>query len=155
MEKTAIIDLDGTLVDVTSIRYLVEGKKKNFDAFHLRSEFCQPNQAIKKLTNKLHDFGFTIIIFSGRVSKYTDLSKKWLTSNSVHFDEIHLRPNNDFRSDVEIKREMFNSLQTKSVLIAVDDRQELRNLWRELSIPFVLDPQDLDLKSTLEAVHKL
>ena len=34
-----IADMDGTLADVRSIRYLVMEKPKNFDKFHAASEF--------------------------------------------------------------------------------------------------------------------
>lgn len=47
-----LVDLDGTLVDVSGIRHFVEGGKRDFDSFHLESVNCPPNwnvlEAVKK-----------------------------------------------------------------------------------------------------------
>jgi uncharacterized pyridoxamine 5'-phosphate oxidase family protein len=155
MNSAAIIDLDGTLVDVSSIRYLVEGKKKNFDQFHLDSAKCPPKNLVVKITQKLFENGFKIFILSGRVEKYRELSVNWLSSYNIDFHELHLRKNNDFRDDVTVKKEMFENLKGNDFVVAIDDREKLRELWKSLQIPNVIDPESLSELDFAIFLHEL
>lgn len=40
-----IFDMDGTLVDVSSVRHFVMDKPKDFDAFHAGTAGCPPNMS--------------------------------------------------------------------------------------------------------------
>jgi FMN phosphatase YigB (HAD superfamily) len=155
MEKAAIVDLDGTLVNVSSIRHLVEGKKKNFEQFHARSAECPPNQVVVELTDYLSQNNFKIIIMSGRISRYLDLSISWLQAHKVNFHEIYLRDNQDFRPDFEIKRDLFEFVRQYRVQVAIDDKPNLRKLWLELGIPLVINPEGLQLDQAKREVRKL
>lgn len=151
MQLGAIFDLDGTLVDVKSIRYLVEGKDKNFDKFHNESINCQPFQNVAQLANNLFQIGIEIHILSGRTSNFQELSESWLQKNNVGFTSVTLRDKNDYRTDVIVKREMFHKIANKNIKLAIDDKLSLRNLWKELKVEIVLDPAEINI-STAERI---
>ena len=155
VDTAAIVDLDGTLVDVTSIRYLVEGEKKNFNKFHESSAGCPANPTVAEFTRLLFNRGFKIIIMSGRVERYSELSSKWLLSNNISFHELLLRKNDDFRPDVEVKRDLFRTLNSYKVQIAIDDRAGLRDLWKELGIQLVINPLDLNIDESMLKIDAL
>jgi FMN phosphatase YigB (HAD superfamily) len=155
VDRAAIVDLDGTLVDVTSIRYLVEGDKKNFNKFHESSAGCPANPKVAEFTKLLFKRGFKIIIMSGRVERYSELSSKWLLSNNISFHELLLRKNDDFRPDVEVKRDLFRTLNNYKIQIAIDDRNGLRDLWKELGVQLVINPLELDIDESMLEVDAL
>ena len=139
-----IFDMDGTLVDVTKIRHFVEGKKKNFDIFHNESINCPPIEKVLILNKNLKKIAdIYIVIFTGREEKYRDLSEKWLTINNVYYDRLLMRQNNDFRSNVVIKKELYETFSSKfSPYLAIDDTPDLRKLWIEVGFLKVYDPEN-------------
>lgn len=136
----ALFDLDGTLVDVTSIRYLVEDGNRDFDSFHRESINCPPNPFVLRLITEVRNLGFKIIIVTARSDKYKKITDMWLAINEVECDQILMRPYLDQRNDVEVKTSMYKFLEGKfDIQIAVDDRQELVDNWRKLGIPEVIN----------------
>lgn len=53
--SAVLVDVDGTLVDVTGIRHLVEGENRDFNAFHKASIDCQPNFPVLHRVQEHHD----------------------------------------------------------------------------------------------------
>ncbi|MFV8051350.1 MULTISPECIES: hypothetical protein [Mycobacteriaceae] len=43
MTDAVIVDVDGTLCDVSSVRHFVAARPKDFDAFHSAAETCPPH----------------------------------------------------------------------------------------------------------------
>lgn len=62
----------------------------------------------------------------------------------VPVDLLLLRQNSDFRADVIVKEEMLHAVeQWCHVVEAIDDREELLQLWRNAEIPSVVDAESL------------
>ena len=144
--RLAIFDLDGTLVDVNSIRHHVEGKKKNFDLFHKESIDCPPNEKVLFLNKTLAMAqDIYIAIFTGREEKYRGLSEQWLHNNKVTYHCLLMRQDNDFRSNVIIKHELFENFKSNYLpYLAIDDTPELRKLWGQVGFINVYDPINFD-----------
>jgi hypothetical protein len=138
-----IVDVDGTLIDVEGIRHLVTGKSRNFDAFHYASIDCPPLQHVLDRV-KAHDAaGKTIIVVSGRRESFRRLTEFWLAMWECPSDLLLMRDSGDNRPDVEVKREIFSNLpQRFRVEEAIDDRDDLIQLWTDLGIPTVLDARE-------------
>lgn len=131
-----IFDVDGTLCDVSSIRYLVEGKKKDFDLFHKKSFHCPPNSIVAEETRRLRQNGLSIVVVSGRKSRYLDITMQWLIKNVIPYQMVLLRDDNDYRSDVEVKRDMLIKLRKHYQIIhAWDDRPSVIDMWESEGIP--------------------
>ena len=147
--RLAIFDLDGTLVDVTNIRHYVEGKKKNFDLFHKESINCPPNEKVLFLNRTLATTqDIYIAIFTGREEKYRGLSEQWLDDNKVSYHCLLMRQDNDFRSNVTIKNELFENFKFNYLpYLAIDDTPELRKLWGQVGFLNVYDPLNFNHQS--------
>ena len=147
--RLAIFDLDGTLVDVTNIRHYVEGKKKNFDLFHKESINCPPNEKVLFLNRTLATTqDIYIAIFTGREEKYRGLSEQWLDDNKVSYHCLLMRQDNDFRSNVTIKNELFENFKFNYLpFLAIDDTPELRKLWGQVGFLNVYDPLNFNHQS--------
>jgi hypothetical protein len=68
MSKPAavIIDVDGTLADVSSIRHFVRQRPKDFDSFHAASVNVPPHQQAVDLAHAAHAVGQVVIIVTAR-----------------------------------------------------------------------------------------
>ena len=131
-----IVDLDGTLVDVSAIRHFVDGSNRDFDMFHRASVGCPPIKETLNFLAMYRSQGLKILIVSARSDKYLALTNMWLAINDIQCDELIMRSSADPRPDIEVKTSMFHRLATKyRVLAAIDDRPELLSNWSELGIP--------------------
>ena len=148
LQRLVIFDLDGTLVDVTSVRHNVEGKKKDFDKFHKESLSCPPYKKVLSLNKTLQESAdICIVILTGREEKYRSLSEQWLEINSISYSALLMRPNHDFRKNVEVKKEIYDDYKSNFFpYLAIDDTPELRELWKEVGFSLVYDPMDFDHK---------
>ena len=121
-----IVDIDGTLAHMKNrgpFDWSRVGEDSiNFAVLHLLN-------AVKTSTR--------IILVSGRDAVCREQTEQWLTRYEVPYDKLFMRPQNDVRKDVQIKREIFeNEIRGKyNVVFAIDDRpQVIRGLWEPLGI---------------------
>lgn len=136
-----IFDVDGTLVDVSRIRYLVEGrtaahrKTANFDAFH-RASISEP--PIREAFDLAITAAMThdIIIVTARSEKWRGLTSMWLAMWGVPSTALFMRGEYDGRSDFEVKEEILaDILRVWDVRHAVDDNPAILELWTAHGIP--------------------
>jgi hypothetical protein len=83
-----------------------------------------------------------IAIVTGREEKYRNVSEHWLILNKISYNVLLMRKDNDYRKNVIIKREIYESIESKlSPFVAIDDTSELRNMWKDIGFSIVYDPQ--------------
>ncbi len=150
-KKAAVIfDMDGTLVDVSSVRHYVReallpdgtyAKGKNFDAFHRASLFCP---AIWSTVDKLQYYWekrLDILIVTARGEQYRQTTKDWLHKYAIPHNKLFMRPWGDNRPDVDVKREILAEIERDwNVMHAVDDNPSIIALWHEHQIPTTIVP---------------
>lgn len=132
--NTIGFDMDGTLANVDSILHYVrkDSRYKDFDSFHRSSYFSPPNQNVVDILFEAVDKGFTIIIVTGRNEKYRDVTQAWLDGNNIPYDNIFMRPENDFRPDTIVKNDIFQKInQHYHMVHFVDDRTDIAKVWEE------------------------
>lgn len=137
-----IYDVDGTLANVSGIRHYINGEARNFDKFHKAASYVRPNQYVLDAMQFDKECGFTTFVVTGRNEKYRYTTSVWLQKWNAPFDYLLMRPDGDFRKDVEIKREILMSIRQRgySVLHAWDDNPNIIKLWREEGIPVTVVP---------------
>ena len=160
MKKTIIFDLDGTLAIIDKRRILagktVDGvptDKMDWDVFFDPDNVLnldEPNPPVIKMAQLFKADGFKIVIFSGRNDRSFDTTTQWLNNNDVPFDLLVMRPDKfkdkswpiasgnpatkamRFMPDEILKKEMLDTFVDKDdVLMCVDDRQKVVDMWRE------------------------
>lgn len=127
-----IFDMDGTLADCNHRRHFVTGKKKNFDKFYDAMGEDVPVIPIRNLCNLHFHNGWHVIIATGRPEKYRPITEMWLRSFGIFYKELLMRPDDRRHdSDFEVKQDMLTEIRkTREVLMAVDDRQQVVDMWR-------------------------
>lgn len=144
-----IFDLDGTLADITHrLHHIKEKVEKVFDhesdtfiekkskadwhAFNAACSSDDPKSHIISLLKMFKHYGKQIAIVSGRDSTYQVATEKWLKSKGVEWDILLMRAPKDYRSDTDIKKELFEKhFKAEDVWLVVDDRDKVVEMWRK------------------------
>lgn len=134
-----IVDMDGTLCDVSSVVHL-QGEPDGFSAFHYGCAECPPHGAVVDWCVDHHGRGNAILIVTGRDGWARELTTQWLTEHlPVPISGLHMRPDGDFRSNVDVKREIHERLVlTYDIRAAIDDDPEIVGLWQATGIPVAM-----------------
>jgi len=140
-QPAAIFDVDGTLVDVSSVRHHVMQRPKRFDLFHGEAIDCPPHAAAIDLVQRARADGMAILIVTARRESWRFHTLLWLHENGVQHDEIYMRGNHDPRKDYDVKADILARIRRRyDVRLAVDDNPNVIRLWREHGIPTVTIP---------------
>jgi hypothetical protein len=140
--KAVIVDVDGTLADVRGIRHHVAQKPKDFDAFHAASAGVPPNQQAIDFAQRHHDAGHVILVVTARRQQWLGVTQAWLDRHlPVPFDGPFHRADDDYRPDVQVKRDIFRYLARHyDIRGAIDDNPGVIALWDELGVPVEVVP---------------
>lgn len=130
-----IVDMDGTLCDVRAVVHL-QGGPDGFAAFHSACAQCPPNDAVVDWCIDYHSRGHEILIVTGRDAWTRALTDRWLLEHlPVRPAGIYMRGDGDFRSNVDVKREIHAHLAAiYDIRAAIDDDPEIIELWEEVGI---------------------
>ena len=70
-------------------------------------------------------------------------SRDWLRTYGVQYDDILMRQQGDYRSDVEVKKEFLGLSGKENVIRVWDDRAQVVTYWRSEGLDVrVCDPND-------------
>lgn len=134
--KAIIVDLDGTLCDVEHRVHHVKSKPKNWGAFNQAMDQDKPYFWCIELIAAMKARDYKIYFVTGRDENFRKMTTEWLERHNVHYDELHMRRDQDFREDSEVKEEIYiNKIEkTSQVLFVVDDRKSVVERWRKLGL---------------------
>jgi predicted kinase len=131
LPKAIIVDIDGTIA-LMKDRGPFEWKKVGNDLVN------------KPVVDFVENFAYQdrdsgsceIILVSGRDSSCREETTDWLLVNNILYDSLFMRPEGDYRKDVEIKKEIYeNHIKDEYNVVAVfDDRNQTVKGWRELGL---------------------
>jgi FMN phosphatase YigB (HAD superfamily) len=146
--KAAIFDVDGTLVDVSSIRYYVNERdpkfsgKKLWERFHGSALNCPPiPQAVYEYL-RAREEGLRILVVTARMNVWALPTLLWLKENGIEHDELYMRRNLDFRKDYVVKRELYEEILADGYepVRAIDDNPNVIRLWQEVGLETIIIP---------------
>lgn len=140
LPEAVVFDCDGTLVDVTGIRHLLDGPGR-FHAFHKASIDCPPNQWVVDAAKAEHAAGRAVLIVTARQARYRNLTAFWLAMHGVPSDAMWMRATNDSRPDHTVKSEILAKIRQRfQVVAAYDDNPAVVRLWENEQIPVTVVP---------------
>ncbi len=133
-QKAIIVDIDGTLANVNHRRSRLE-ESNDWKEFNSRMSLDSLNEWCREIIeNFKHEH--KIILVTGREQKFSKVTKEWLSVHKICFDLIYFRPNEDFRADEVVKKEIYHEyiLDRYEILFVVDDRKRVVQMWRSLGL---------------------
>ncbi|QWY80269.1 DNA binding protein [Gordonia phage EdmundFerry] len=145
-----IVDMDGTLVDVTTaLPHLVDDKgRKSFDRFHEASRTCPPNAQAIAFCVRHWAAGHVVCVVTARKYQWQELSEAWLGEHlPVPYVGPFMRGDLDNRADVDVKRDIHRILTRDhefEIVGAIDDNPPIIELWQGLGIPTEVVPREWD-----------
>lgn len=144
-ERFVIVDIDGTLADLTHRRHFVETwepnddhklRKKDWDSFFAALDKDTPIQPIFDLV-RLLAMQFTILVVSGRGLEHAKPTEDWLArywpvGAGAAYAHLFMRRSGDRRPDFEVKQELLDLLPPKGrIAYVLDDRNQVVDMWRK------------------------
>jgi len=139
MKQALVVDLDGTLCDMSERLPLIvdpEKAKRDWDAFYAAMVNDKLNKWCHELITTYADKGVHIIYITGRPDKYQSQTMDWLRRNMCPINGLYMRPAKDSRKDTIVKKELFESYVKPKyeILFCIDDRTHLAQMWRSLGL---------------------
>lgn len=139
-----IVDVDGTLADVSGIRHYVldDPRKKNFQQFHGAASFVSPMPLVVETVQALHETGLACLVLTSRQEMWRYRLRVWLRKWEVPVDALGMRADADTRRDDDVKRDLYIRARRLGYdpVLAIDDNPIVVQLWRSLDIPTVVVP---------------
>lgn len=136
LEKIIICDIDGTLADHRHRLKYISGVTTDWDAYYEDVDKDPPIIPVIKLIHAMHHVGHAIFYFTGRTERYRSKTAAWLYQHCCPDAPLFMRETGDYRPDYILKAEMFKQQisDPNRVLFAIEDRQRVCQMWRELGI---------------------
>ncbi len=136
MRDAVIYDLDGCLCDTSSIQHLLEGKDRDFHAFHAAAADCPPIARVAQAARDDKAAGLAVVVVSSREFIWRDHAIDWLTRNDIGYDGMYLRIVGDYRKDTIVKGEIWQHLIDDGFqpVAAWDDKQSVLDVWAECGV---------------------
>ncbi len=132
MKQAIIVDLDGTLAQI--------GDRNVYDAANCHVDTLNTPVALVLSSLVSSNPSFITIICSGRNVDDKAATVAWLENHGISYDYLFMRPSGDRRMDAIIKQEIlfnqiFGDLAIDEIVLALDDRQQVVDMWRAHEIP--------------------
>jgi hypothetical protein len=139
-----IFDVDGTLADVSNLRrewLHSEDHKMDFQGFHASSVDAPPIPWVCEAASQGHTRGLTVVIVTGRASRWRHHTAWWLALNKVPSDALLMRADDDNRPDATVKTAMLNQIQLSwNPIWVFDDNPCTIPVWQGAGIPVTVVP---------------
>src|SRR4051812_20837075 len=96
--QTVIVDIDGTLADMTHRIHHVKNGNHDWDSFFAGVSGDAPIWPICNLVGVLWQH-YKIVLVSGRSDKTRADTEEWLNVNGVPYHDLFMRADGDYRPD--------------------------------------------------------
>jgi phosphoglycolate phosphatase-like HAD superfamily hydrolase len=139
------MDIDGTLANADHRLHLLpknsshETGKPVDEAWQAFFDACDGDKVypeIRALNNAMAAAGYHVWVLTGRRRSAEAVTIEWLVRHQIVWTALMMRPEDDYRPDTEVKKDMLAALRAGGYepLFAVEDRAGVTKMWREEGI---------------------
>ena len=134
-KNIVLFDLDGTLALIDQRRAIARkpnGKIDNkilYDPQHIHLD--EPNEPVIQLARMYWDWGYQIVIISGRSDRTRTDTIHWLAKYEIPYNRLIMRKQKNYTPDDQLKEHWLDKyLDRDDIHAVVDDRQRVVDMWR-------------------------
>jgi len=132
-----IVDIDGTVADVRHRLHHIQGPgRKNWKAFFEAMDRDLPIPAVIERVRTLAKEN-EIVLVTGRPQTYEARTRAWLEKHDVPFSRLMMRRAGDRRQDYVTKEDLLLELPVDRIILAIDDRVPVCEMYRRHGIEVV------------------
>lgn len=137
--STVIVDIDGTLADISHRRHFVATKPKNWAAFEKLAHLDNLHHHIASILDLMADHDWTIVLASGRGEQQREVTVRWLDDHDVPYRKLFMRKLNDYRADDIVKSEILDEILACGFTptLVLDDRDRVVKMWRDRGLKVI------------------
>ena len=138
MKPYVLCDIDGTASDPAHRLHHVRGPgRKDWGAFFAGCGADACHDDVAEILHALVAPGRRVIYVTGRPERQRRATLDWLRRHGWPEGPLHMRANNDFRTDDVVKEEILDrelKLTPADVLCVLDDRDRVVAMWRRTGV---------------------
>ncbi len=149
MYDAIIIDLDSTLVnndhrqhyiidffDDNLSNKILKDKEKDWISFNAEIPNDTINNWCDEIINNFTLRDYIVFIVTERYENVRTSTTEWLNKHAVYFDEIFMRPINDYRQSAVYKSDVVKKhiIGKYNIVFAIDDEPSVVKMYHELGI---------------------
>ena len=139
-QPACLIDINGTLGDCSNrAHFIADPNDRDWDGFFRALLTDKPIDMVHRFTNAQAEWPFfnKVLLVTGAPEKYRPLMVRWLEENQVKYDRLFMRGNGQYIKGVDFKRKLYHDVlqYDYELVLALDDKEEAAELFRELGIP--------------------
>lgn len=120
IKRCVVIDLDGVISNASARQPLLD---EDWAAYHAALSQDPPIEPTLSVIKGLSNAGYDILVCTGRPARYDKPTLEWLNKYEVPAVELLMRPDNDYRSEAEVKvallTDYFGSLEEAKANVLV------------------------------------
>jgi hypothetical protein len=140
-----VVEISGTLSDVSRVVHFISGPEKDWEGFFGNMNSVPVNSMVRDFIKKFRQ-SHAIVLVSGAPDRYQAQTIDWLQRHRVPYDGIYFRPAYDKRKGWQFKKSLYekrlkNLYQVKLVL---DDKQDACEQWIKMGLQCWKLPSDID-----------
>ncbi|MDN6239785.1 AAA family ATPase [Corynebacterium variabile] len=131
-----LVDIDGTLAHHNELRSPYDWERVSQDTV---------DESVRDTVQDIHAAGVRLVIMSGRDEVCRPETTEWLARHGIPWDELHMRPTGDQRSDWMVKDALVRAhIQGRfHIRYCLDDRQQVVDHYRAIGLKvFQVQPGD-------------
>jgi hypothetical protein len=139
-QPACIIDVNGCLGDTKQREHFIaDPDNRDWKGFFNAMMIDRPVDMVHRFTNALNDWPYYshALLITGAPEIYRPLMVQWLDTYEVKYNKLYMRPNGAYIKGYQFKKKLYEETirHEYDVVLALDDKQEVANVWREFDIP--------------------
>lgn len=136
MKKNVIVDLDGTIFDLSHRLHFIQNKPTNWPAFFRAADKDEPITDVLEVLYSLLAAGYHLVFITGRSDMIEDITRVAIEQVELGSEvELYMRKEGDHREDSIVKLELLNRAfpepEDKDTILGIfEDRQQVVDMYR-------------------------
>jgi len=133
LPSVVISDIDGTIAIIDHRVHLAQAG--DWESFHFFAKDDKANEGARSVLKLFSEYGYEIVLISGRPIKWKGETELWLKLHGIHYDHLFLRPSTCYDPDPVFKQQVWQShLVDRDIVFAIEDRDQTVEMWRDVGI---------------------